>query len=85
LANPEGLALDGAGGLLVVEAGAQRLSRVDLATGAVEEIAVGLGIGLPTIIADVPSFVRSGVTVDAAGAIYVAGDVANVIYKITRR
>jgi sugar lactone lactonase YvrE len=85
LANPEGLALDGAGGLLVVEAGARRLSRIDLATGAVEEIAAGLEVGLPSTLADVPSYVRSGVTVDAAGAIYVAGDVANVIYKITRR
>lgn len=85
LANPEGLALDGAGGLLVVEAGAQQLSRVDLATGTVEEIAAGLEVGLPPVFADVPSYVRSGVAVDAAGAIYVAGDVANVVYKITRR
>ena len=85
LANPEGLALDGAGGLLVVEAGAQRLSRVDLATGTVEEIAAGLEVGLPPVLADVPSYVRSGVTVDAEGAIYVAGDVANVVYRITRR
>lgn len=85
LANPEGLALDGAGGLLVVEAGARRLSRIDLATGAVAEIAEGLEVGLPSPLADVPSYVRSGVTVDAAGAIYVAGDLANVIYRITRR
>ena len=35
LANPEGLAFDGAGGLLVVESGAGRLLRVHLATGAI--------------------------------------------------
>jgi len=85
LANPEGLALDGDGALLVVESGAGRLSRIDLATGAVETIASGLATGREAIAGTLPPFFLSGVTVDAEGAIYVAGDVANVIYKITRR
>ena len=85
LANPEGLAFDGEGGLLVVETGAGRLSRIDLGTGAVEEIAAGLEVGLAAFPGSPPSYFMSGVTVDAAGAIYVTGDVANVVYRITRR
>jgi sugar lactone lactonase YvrE len=85
LANPEGLALDHAGGLLVVEAGAGRLSRIDLATGAVEPIAAGLEVGLPPIGGIPPAYLPSGVAVDASGAIFVTGDVGNVLYRITRR
>ena len=85
LANPEGLALDGAGGLLVVEVGAQRLSRVDLASGAVEAIASGLEVGLPSMGSLPPTNTISGVAVDAAGAIYVTGDLGNVVYRIARR
>ena len=85
LANPEGLAPDGLGGLLVVETGTQQLSRIDLVTGAVEPIASGLDVGLAALPGMPPPFLRSGVTVDAAGAIYVIGDVTNVVYSITRR
>jgi sugar lactone lactonase YvrE len=85
LANPEGLAPDGLGGLLVVETGTQQLSRIDLATGVVEPIASGLDVGLAALPGMPPPFLRSGVTVDAAGAIYVIGDVTNVVYRITRR
>ena len=85
LANPEGLAPDGLGGLLVVETGAQQLSRIDLATGAVEPIASNLDVGLAALPGMPPPFLRSGVTVDAAGAIYVIGDVTNVVYRVTRR
>jgi sugar lactone lactonase YvrE len=85
LANPEGLAPDGLGGLLVVETGAKQLSRIDLATGVVEPIASDLAVGLAALPGMPPPFLRSGVTVDAAGAIYVIGDVTNVVYRITRR
>jgi sugar lactone lactonase YvrE len=85
LANPEGLAFDREGGLLVVESGAGRLSRIDLATGGVEEIATGLELGLPAIAGIPPAYLPNGVAVDAAGAIYVTGDVGNVLYRITRR
>ena len=85
LESPEGLAFDGEGGLLVVEAGAGRLSRIDLATGAVAPIAAGLELGLPPIGGIPPAYLPSGVAVDAAGVIYVTGDVGNVLYRITRR
>ena len=85
LANPEGLAFDGQGGLLVVESGAGRLSRIDLATGRVEEIAAGLELGLPAIAGIPPAYLPNGVAIDASGAIYVTGDVGNVLYRITKR
>ncbi|MFU8889014.1 MAG: hypothetical protein ACNA8N_10480 [Trueperaceae bacterium] len=85
MANPEGLAFDGEGGLLVVESGAGRLSRIDLATGGVDEIAAGLELGLPAIAGIPPAYLPNGVAVDASGAIYVTGDVGNVLYRITRR
>jgi sugar lactone lactonase YvrE len=85
LANPEGLAFDREGGLLVVESGAGRLSRIDLATGGVEEIASGLELGLAAIVGIPPAYLPNGVAVDASGAIYVTGDVGNVLYRITRR
>ncbi|MFN2323553.1 MAG: SMP-30/gluconolactonase/LRE family protein [Trueperaceae bacterium] len=85
LANPEGLALDHDGSLLVVEAGAGRLSRIDLATGAVQLVADGLALGLagPTTLP--PTFFFSGIAVDASGAIYVSGDIDRVIYRIDAR
>ena len=85
LANPEGLAFDGEGGLWVVESGAGRLSRIHLATGAIEEIATGLETGLAPIGGVPPAYLLSGVAVDASGAIFVTGDVGNVLYRITKR
>ena len=46
LQSPEGMAVDRDGSLLVVEAGAGRLSRVDPATGDVTTVADGLDLGL---------------------------------------
>ena len=85
LIHPEGLAFDREGGLLVVEAGAGRLSRIDLTTGEVEAIATGLELGLPAIGGIPPAYLPSGVAVDASGAIFVTGDVGNVLYRIVKR
>jgi sugar lactone lactonase YvrE len=49
LMSPEGLAWDKEGGLLVVETGASRLSRIDLATGVVSKIADGLSLSAPAV------------------------------------
>jgi sugar lactone lactonase YvrE len=82
LSFPEGLALTPGGSLLVVEAGAGRLSRIDLATGEVGTIAEGLQLGAE----GVPGFPGiwgfNGVAVGPSGTIYVTGDVGNVLYRI---
>ncbi|MDF1524019.1 MAG: hypothetical protein P1P87_14535 [Trueperaceae bacterium] len=85
LVNPEGLAFDREGGLLVVESGEGRLARIDLPSGAIEEIAVGLELGLPAIAGIPPAYLPNGVAVDASGAIFVTGDVGNVLYRISKR
>jgi len=81
LENPEGLALDNEGGLLVVESGASRLSRIDLSTGEVTVIMEDLefftgGLGEP------PTWGFDGVAVGPSGDIYVSGGGPNVIYRI---
>jgi sugar lactone lactonase YvrE len=85
LVMPEGLALDLDGSLLVVEAGAGRLSRLDLPTGEVSVVADALKLGAPTIPGTPPTYQFNGVTVGPSGAIYVTGDVTNVLYRIWPR
>lgn len=85
LVFPEGLAYDNEGGLLVVETGAARLSRIDIATGEVIEIAGGLEFfGRPGVAGAPPTWGFEGVTVAASGAIYVSGQGNNIIYRITK-
>ncbi len=81
LSNPEGLAVDVDGNLLVVESGAGRLSRIDLATGAVSWVAEGLELGALGVPGYPPTWGFNGVAVGSTGHIYVTGDVANVLYR----
>ena len=81
LAGPEGLAVDTDGNLLVVEAGAGKLSKIDLSSGEVTLIADELELG--ALGAGVPTYNFNGVAVGAEN-IYVTGDKSNVLYKITR-
>lgn len=83
LAAPEGLAVTAAGDLLVVETGAQRLSAIDPATGQVTVVADGLAIGMPSWPNMPPTANFNGVTVAPSGTIYVTGDVANVVYRLS--
>ena len=85
LANPEGLAVDIDGSLLVVEAGAGRLSRVDLTTGEVSAVVDGLELGAEGPPGMPPTWGFNGVAVGPSGAIYITGDVANVLYRIWPR
>jgi sugar lactone lactonase YvrE len=82
---PEGLALDLDGSLLVVETGSGRLSRIDRATGAATVVADGLQLGAPGFPGGVPTQMFNGVAVGPSGAIYITGDIANVIYRIWPR
>jgi sugar lactone lactonase YvrE len=86
LKGPEGLAWDKKGGLLVVESGASRLSRVDLASGVVTTVADGLKLSSPPMNLDglvVPSYWFDGVAVGQSGDIYVSGGGKNVIYRVS--
>jgi sugar lactone lactonase YvrE len=83
LAQPEGLAVDRDGSLLVVEAGAGRLTRIDPATGATRTIATGLGLGTAAPPGGPPTWMFNGVAVGPKGDIYVTGDTASVIYRFS--
>jgi len=85
LTNPEGLAVDHDGTLLVVESGLGRLSRIDPATGVVSTVADNLALGAPGPAGWPPTWLFNGVAVGERGDIYVTGDIDNVIYRIRVR
>ena len=80
LAFPEGMAVAPDGSLLVIETGAGRLSRIDLATGEVSTVAEELKVGLP----DTKGFppMMSSVAVGPSGTIYIASDINNQLLAI---
>ena len=81
LMGPEGLAIAGDGSLLVVEAGAGRLTRIDLDTGETRLVADELALGHVSPTA-VPTAFFNGVAVGQDGTIVVTGDIANIVYRI---
>jgi sugar lactone lactonase YvrE len=82
LVTPEGLAITDDGQLLVVESSVHRLSAIDLETGEVTPVAEDLALGAPGWPGLPPTATFNGVALDAAGVIYVAGDIDNVLYRI---
>ncbi len=86
LKNPEGLALDDANRLLVVETGTGSLLRIDLENGnQVTTLAEGLDFDKGGIPGGAPStFFFDAVAVGPSGDIYVTGGGSNVIYKISQ-
>jgi DNA-binding beta-propeller fold protein YncE len=82
LSSPEGLALTPGRSLLVVEAGAGRLSRIDPATGEVSTIAEGLQLGAEGPPGVPGTWGFNGVAVGPSGTMYVTGDIGNVLYRI---
>jgi glucose/arabinose dehydrogenase len=82
-AAPEGLAVaPDDSSLLVVEGGAGRLVRIELATGRLSTVADGLALGAQGIPGLVPTWSFNGVAVGPSGAVYVSGDKANVLYRL---
>jgi glucose/arabinose dehydrogenase len=82
LSSPEGLALTPGGNLLVVEAGAGRLSLINTRTGEVSAVAEGLELGAEGTPGMPPTWGFNGVAVGPSGAIYVTGDIGGVLYRI---
>jgi sugar lactone lactonase YvrE len=80
LSNPEGLAVDLDGNLVVVESGAGRVSRINLETGTISMLVDELEIG--TTSPSTPWGNFNGVAVGSTGYIYVTGDKANVLYRL---
>jgi sugar lactone lactonase YvrE len=88
LSNPEGLAVDLDGSLLVVESGAGRLTHINLnsldpATGLAEltTLVTGFKRGAEAIAGTLPLGMLNGVAVGPKGDIYVTGDRNNVLYR----
>ncbi len=84
LKNPEGLAFDHAGGLVVVESGAARLSRIDLSTGEVTTMVEDLELSAPGLEGMPPTWIFDGVAMGQSGDIYVSGGGSNIIYRVSR-
>jgi len=88
LVNPEGMALDTDGSLLVMEAGAGRISRVDLATLEVSVVVDGLEPGLELhegYLGFPPTLGFDGLAVGPSGAIYFNDNVNSILYRIWPR
>lgn len=85
LALPEGLAQLPDGKLVVAEAAARRLTEVDPANGTKRTLAEGLPIGFEAGPGMPPSYIPTGVAVDAKGVIYVSADRNNAIYRLKPR
>ncbi|HEY8573836.1 SMP-30/gluconolactonase/LRE family protein [Phenylobacterium sp.] len=79
LAMPRGIAVAPDGAVVVLEVGAKQVSRI-LPNGAKEVVAQNLPVGLITT----PIPAAGGVAVGPSGTIYVASDVENAIYRISR-
>lgn len=82
--NPEGIFVD-ATHAYVVESGAQRVTRITLATGEMEAIAEGLSLGVPAPAGMPPTMFFTGIVGDEEGNLYLASDVSNLIYKLAPR
>jgi DNA-binding beta-propeller fold protein YncE len=82
LSFPEGLAVTPGGNLLVVEAGAGRLSLINTRTGEVSAVAEGLELGAEGTPGMPATWGFNGVAVGQSGAIYVTGDIGSVLYRI---
>jgi sugar lactone lactonase YvrE len=82
LEAPEGLAVAADGRLVVVEAGAGRLSAIEPDTGTVTTVVEGLELGAPGIDGAPPTWIFNDVAVSRSGTIYVTGDITNVVYRI---
>jgi sugar lactone lactonase YvrE len=79
--GPEGMAVAPDGSLLVVEALAGRLLRIDPTDGAISVLAAGLETGLAGPSTMPPIWIFDGVAVGPSGTIYIGGNRGFVLYR----
>lgn len=82
LQQPEGMALDAKGRLLVVETGSQQLLRIDPQSRQIEVLAGELNTGLQGVPGYPPSWLMSSVVVDACGRLTVTQDIDNSLLRV---
>jgi len=80
---PEGLAAIDERFLLVVETGADRLTKVDTMRKSFSVVAEGLEVGLEAPPGMPSTWQFNGVTFDGGRIAYVTSDIANAVYEIT--
>ena len=85
LSGPEGMTVDLDGSLLVVEGTAGRVSRVRPATGAITPVASNLLLSGPGAGMLPPFGLINGIDIGPSGAIYVPGDMGNLVYRLVPR
>ena len=85
LHNPEGLAFLDDNTLLIAEVGKQRLTEINLETGACCNIAENLPIGQGGPPGWPAAFVPTGIAVGKGGIIYIASDLECAVYRLTPR
>jgi sugar lactone lactonase YvrE len=85
LSGPEGMAVDLDGSLLVVEGTAGRVSRVRPSTGATTPVVSGLLLSVAGQGMMPPFGLINGIDVGPSGAIYVPGDMGNLVYRLVPR
>jgi sugar lactone lactonase YvrE len=84
LDGPEGVDVGADGRIYLAEAGAGRVIAIDPKDGVKAVLAEGLKTGSPAAEGTLPAYLTTGLAVSRKdGAIYVASDITNVIYKLT--
>ena len=83
LVQPEGIAVDADGRLVVVDAGAQSLVRIDPGTGRNEILLRDLPLGLQGPPHRLPAWVHNDVAVGRDGTIYLSSDTETALYKVS--
>lgn len=83
LKQPEGLQIGPKGNLLIVETGANQVSRLDLSTGKKSVLVDNIPLGKPAAANMPPTWKMSDIAYDAEGNLFVPSDIENVVYRFS--
>jgi sugar lactone lactonase YvrE len=82
LSQPEGLSVDGKGRILVIEARARSLARIDPTTGRQEILLSDLPLGLQGPPSMHETWLHNDVEVGSDGTIYLSSDTETALYRV---